>query len=222
MRKIFVLLLLLAGWALIFSPWTSGTLGIEDAWGDSNAFMSPVHPSDAPLPQPWQDEERVQVSSLPAAPAAQRPAGETYTVQRGDTLGQIAKQRGLTLADLLEANPDIGNASLIYPGQQIKFPDPYTGQGSPVTGAIEYKPGASLQVSVSGFPANSSVRVGLGLSVSGYKSLGEYRTDAEGSLSERLTLPDTIKPGEEAFFLVTTEGVPAVQRVSETFVISGR
>ncbi|MCS7313156.1 MAG: LysM peptidoglycan-binding domain-containing protein, partial [Acidobacteria bacterium] len=31
--------------------------------------------------------------------------GRTYTVQRGDTLSEIAKRHGVSLQDLLRANP---------------------------------------------------------------------------------------------------------------------
>lgn len=43
---------------------------------------------------------------------------QLYTVQRGDTLWDIAQQRGLTVEDLLRANPDLQPEAL-QPGQQI-------------------------------------------------------------------------------------------------------
>ncbi len=48
--------------------------------------------------------------------------GGTYVVQRGDTLGKIATRQGVGLGDLLAANPQIWNASLIYVGQVINLP----------------------------------------------------------------------------------------------------
>ena len=44
-----------------------------------------------------------------------------YTVERGDTLGQIAREHDVSLSDLVEAN-DIDNANLIYPGQVLTIP----------------------------------------------------------------------------------------------------
>ena len=44
-----------------------------------------------------------------------------YTVERGDTLGRIAKEQGVSLTDLVEAN-DIENPNLIYPGQVLIIP----------------------------------------------------------------------------------------------------
>lgn len=44
-----------------------------------------------------------------------------YTVERGDTLGAIAREHDVSLSELIEAN-DITNANLIYPGQVLKIP----------------------------------------------------------------------------------------------------
>jgi lysozyme len=45
-----------------------------------------------------------------------------YTVQWGDTLAIIAARYGVTVNDLLAANPTIWNASYIYAGQAINIP----------------------------------------------------------------------------------------------------
>jgi LysM repeat protein len=44
-----------------------------------------------------------------------------YTVVRGDTLGQIARDNDVSLSDLIEAN-DISNPNLIFPGQVLVIP----------------------------------------------------------------------------------------------------
>lgn len=46
----------------------------------------------------------------------------SYTVQPGDSMWSIAQQLGLTLDELLAANPQITNPDLIYPGQEINIP----------------------------------------------------------------------------------------------------
>jgi len=48
--------------------------------------------------------------------------GGPVTVKSGDTLSQIAKSKGLTLASLMAANPGIKNANQIRVGQKIKMP----------------------------------------------------------------------------------------------------
>ncbi|MCD8325409.1 MAG: LysM peptidoglycan-binding domain-containing protein [Lachnospiraceae bacterium] len=45
----------------------------------------------------------------------------TYTVVKGDTLSEIAVENGLTLAEIVEKNPQISNIDLIYPGDQINL-----------------------------------------------------------------------------------------------------
>ncbi|MFC4322917.1 cell wall hydrolase [Litchfieldia salsa] len=42
-----------------------------------------------------------------------------YTVEKGDTMSKIAKETGLTLEELAQANPQVKNLDLIYVGQQI-------------------------------------------------------------------------------------------------------
>jgi len=49
-------------------------------------------------------------------------ADYTYTVKAGDTLSRIAGSNGVTLSQLLSANPSITNPSLIYVGQRITIP----------------------------------------------------------------------------------------------------
>lgn len=48
--------------------------------------------------------------------------GSTYIVQWGDTLAGIASRAGVSVSDIMAANPSIGNASWIYAGQVIYLP----------------------------------------------------------------------------------------------------
>ena len=58
--------------------------------------------------------------SAPKVPASQRQ-GE-HTVVSGDTLWAIARKHGVSLQELIAANPQIANPDLIYPGDQINLP----------------------------------------------------------------------------------------------------
>jgi LysM repeat protein len=50
-------------------------------------------------------------------------AGELlYTVQRGDTLSEIALRYGIPTANLIQRNAQIANPDLIYPGQLVVIP----------------------------------------------------------------------------------------------------
>ncbi len=48
--------------------------------------------------------------------------GTTYVVQFGDTFGDIANRFGISMHDLWSANPNIGDANLLYPGQVLNIP----------------------------------------------------------------------------------------------------
>ena len=230
MRKFFIILLLFTGWAVIFSPWFSGK---PDS---SRAFYTPVHPSNQPMPQAWQDAPIIPVSALAGdAPldASASPGGNcavSYTIQAGDTLGEIARGCGVTLGELLSANRKIDNPDRIYPGQQIAIPNPRAGRGGGNTFAESadskpsggLRPGASVKIDASGLPPNTTARIGLGLSNTGYIVIGKRQTDASGHLSFNLSLPVDAQPGETAFIMVTTLGTPSVQQISKPFVIEGR
>jgi LysM repeat protein len=61
-------------------------------------------------------------------PGSQQPQAEptatTYVVRRGDTLNRIASRFGLTIGQLLAANPSITDPNLIAVGQVLVIPPP--------------------------------------------------------------------------------------------------
>ena len=72
---------------------------------------------------PGPDFSDVQGGSSSTAP---KPAGQTYTVVKGDSLSKIAKQfygDAQQWKKIYEANKDsIKNPDLIYPGQTFRIP----------------------------------------------------------------------------------------------------
>ncbi len=68
-----------------------------------------------------------QVTSEPfrvegTAPHHPSPCGPTYVVRRGDWLTQIARTCQVSVSALLQANPQITNPNLLFPGQVLTIP----------------------------------------------------------------------------------------------------
>ncbi len=77
-----------------------------------------------------------------AADNVQR-VGSKYNVQRGDNLSHIARDQGVSLRQLTDANPQISNPNLIHPGQQINLPTGTSGvQTAGAKGAAAPNPGS--------------------------------------------------------------------------------
>jgi LysM repeat protein len=65
-----------------------------------------------------------QLSPGPPATGQPRPTTQTYVVRRGDTLHAIARRFGLTVGQLLAANPSITDPNRIQVGQVLVIPPP--------------------------------------------------------------------------------------------------
>lgn len=49
-------------------------------------------------------------------------SGVLYTVRRGDTMYKIAKRFGISLGEMIKANPQVKNPNRILPGQELCVP----------------------------------------------------------------------------------------------------
>lgn len=63
------------------------------------------------------------------------PVSKTYIIQPGDTLIAIARRYGITLSQLLAANPQLTDPSRIFPGQRLNIPQ---GPALPPSTTISY------------------------------------------------------------------------------------
>jgi murein DD-endopeptidase MepM/ murein hydrolase activator NlpD len=61
------------------------------------------------------------VTKPPQAPPPAPPV-QHFTVQQGDTLWEIASHYGVTMAQLLAANPEVDNPGHLQIGQQLRLP----------------------------------------------------------------------------------------------------
>lgn len=59
------------------------------------------------------------------------PSVVTYTVQSGDSMSGIAKKVGVSLDELVKANPQISNPNIIYAGQVLVIPGKDSGGSTP-------------------------------------------------------------------------------------------
>lgn len=69
-------------------------------------------------------------------------APTSYTVQQNDNLTHIARDHGVSLDDLVAANPQIKDPDVIHPGEQVNLPegarlDPGASQGVPNPGSVD-------------------------------------------------------------------------------------
>lgn len=71
----------------------------------------------------------VTASASPTTPPA--PTQQVYIIKAKDTLSKVAKLFGITLEELLAANPEITNPDKISLGQQIVIPAPGFGPSTP-------------------------------------------------------------------------------------------
>ena len=73
-----------------------------------------------------------------------------YTILKGDNLSKIAESNGISLVELVEANPQIENVNLIYPGQEINIPvnnESTFGGTTPISGSTYNLAGAGVSSS---------------------------------------------------------------------------
>lgn len=64
------------------------------------------------------------INTAPANnPASNVVGGNTHNIERDETLSQIAANNGVSVADLMAANPQIKNPDIIYPGDVLSIPN---------------------------------------------------------------------------------------------------
>lgn len=109
-----LILLLAALFLFLFGP---ALLGVgKDGKGVTGASPTPVATED--------------VTAAPSPTAVPAPTPQVYVVAKGDTMSKIAKKFGLTVEEIMTANPQIKNPNKIKIGDQVTIPVPVRGAGS--------------------------------------------------------------------------------------------
>jgi hypothetical protein len=99
--------LVVAAVALFFLP---ALLGVGGGGGDNETAS----------PTPSASQGVATASPAPTAPPA--PSSQVYVIKTGDTLSGVATDFGLTLDELLAANPQITEPDKVAPGDEIAIP----------------------------------------------------------------------------------------------------
>lgn len=127
-----------------------------------------------------------------------------YTVERGDTLGDIARDQGVSLADLVDAN-DIANANLIYPGQVLVIPGDETEpdvvhivvRGETLNAiASRYSSTVSVLVERNAISNPNLIRIGQNIVISGSVTSATSRSQTSTTSSVRSGAYHIVQRGE--------------------------
>jgi LysM repeat protein len=133
--------------------------------GEATSFVRQRIDGDAPPPT----SSPAPGPSPSPSPTPSPTPSDAVTVRNGDTLSGIAARHGVSLGELLSANPQIRNPDLIYPGQAVHLP------GGGGGGEVTVRSGDTL----------SGIAAGNGL------SLGALL-----SANPQISNPDLIHPGQ--------------------------
>jgi LysM repeat protein len=140
------------------------------------------------------------ILSLPGldGPAfAQGPCGEVYTVLPGDTLSQIAELCDTTVTAILEANPEIGDATRLFVGLRLRIPRPPEDRQpllaiTPACGP----PGTEVFILATGFPPGTAVDLSIHRQDREARIAGSVVSNEFGKFETRLTLPNNAEPNQ--------------------------
>jgi LysM repeat protein len=157
-----------------------------------------------------------------------------YTVERGDTLGRIAREHDVSIADLVAAN-GIDNPNLIYPGQRLTIPgsdEEYVVAFGDTLGRIARKYDSSVSAIASANQLNNPnlIRVGQRLlipkgsgSSGGSRSGGSTPNVSTGAgVTDRTGQYHVVKRGETvAEIAAQYSGVSAQDIIKANGIVNG-
>lgn len=152
-----------------------------------------------------------------------------YEIRPGDTLWSVAARLGLTVADLLGANPGLDPRNLgigdviALPGRDRPPSDEPAGDLRARVRPDAAAPGEPVTLIGRGFRPNERVRIGAGPPRAEYSRVGETRADAGGRVRAEARVPDWARPGRELVWVLhTRDGREAFARGFEVIEPDGR
>jgi hypothetical protein len=119
---------------------------------------------------------------------------------------------------LLDANPEIENRAIIYPGQVLAIPqgddvDPAPGEQTVSISPQSGPAGTQVEITASGFPPNTQVNIGLGPYESEYDVIETTTTNANGAVVADGRIPANVQPGDEWVFLVELNNQETISQI---------
>jgi LysM repeat protein len=151
-----------------------------------------------------------------------------YTVERGDTLGKIARDHGVSLSELISAN-NISNPNLIYPGQKLSIPGKggkpdvthVVGPGETLN-RIAAKYGASVSVIVSANAIRNPNLILIGQKILIPAGGGSGGGSAQADISDRTGQYHVVKRGETVEKIAAQyKGVTAEDIIRANGIVNG-
>lgn len=181
------------------------------------AEPAPSAPTDAATTVPANVATTLQANeaSVPTtAPGARPPStvaasGQTYTIQQGDTLFDIAQRLGVRLSDLLALN-GLSAESLILPGRTLRIPAGGQPSAAPTTSTTRPASGSTTSTTR---PAGDRYVVKQGDSL--FSIAQRYGVKlADLMKANGLTETSIIRPG--TVLVIPTSGAPATGTTTPT------
>jgi LysM repeat protein len=134
-----------------------------------------------------------------------------YLIRPGDTLSWIANRFGLTVNDILEANPQITDPRRIFAGRWLLIPGEEVAvvPGTPTVTLTPQtvQPGWTVNVMATGYPANTELRVLLGIPGEQAVRSHTVQTDQQGAAFTQVEYPQDADPTRQwVVWVVTADG----------------
>ncbi len=164
------------------------------------------------------------VIAIPAQTVtAQGPCGSSYVVLPGDTVGEIALLCEITVANLLEANPQISDPNRLLIGMTLSIPSPQEQPSPRVTiSPICGPPGTELLAMLQGFPPDLIVEIGASRIDQTPNDFEKIRTDSQGGWKTSITIPESAKEKEAWAVVAQSQASSArIEESSNLFYVTG-
>jgi murein DD-endopeptidase MepM/ murein hydrolase activator NlpD len=156
------------------------------------------------------------------ASSAQAQNCDTYTVDEGDNLYDIAQTCRIPVPAIIEANISINEPDILTPGDTLEIPSAEEARDPQVTiYPLSVRPGERITVIANGFPLTTPVNVQAGIDASEVLIEQTVETDRQGAVQTQLTIPPTAELDDRWRVVVETTGnPPAYEARSFAFFIN--